>query len=636
MPLSTESHKRKLSAILSANAKGYSSLMEDDEAGTLQTLKAHRGVMCALIEKHQGRVLSTAGDDLLAEFASVVDAVRSAIEIQKALKARNEELPAERRMPFGIGVNLGDVIEEGGNIYGDGVNVAARLESLADGGDICISRSVHDQVKNKLDVGYQFLGKHRVEKVFERVQVYRVVLEVDSVRKVVGGIRARLKRWQKVVLASVALLQVIGVVVFREYFEDYFNRATSPPVQVASVEKAALPLPDKPSIVVLPLENLTGDPKQEYFTDGFTDQIITSLSQISSLFVISRTSAFAYKGKPVDLRQVGETLGVRYVLEGSVQQSSRRIRINVKLTDATSDQTIWAESYDRDLHDIFALQDEVILRITSALSVKLTRGEQARVWAQGTKNLEAYLMFMEARGHVFKGSREGIALARRVAEETIALDPHYADAYVLLAYAHIQEVFFGMSKSPKDSIAKGIELAHKALAINDSLADAHSRLGVLYAFVGKHDEGIVEAERGVELDPNSATANYTLAAVLRFAGKSEEALPAMKRALRLEPLAPDLMVQNLALIYFQIGNCKEAIATSERGRQHQPDNLMVRVISAVVYAGCDREEEAKKEAAEIRRINPKFTVDAFAKVLPYKDQQYEAWTVNALRKAGVP
>ena len=632
----TERYKRKLSAILSANAKGYSRLMEEDEAGTLQTLKAHRDVMCSLIEKHQGRVVSIAGDDLLAEFVSVVDAVRSAMEIQKELKARNEELPAERRMPFGIGINLGDVIDEEGNIYGDGVNVAARLESLADAEGICISRTVHDQIKNKLDVGYQFLGKHRVEKVAEPVQVYRVVLELDAARKAFGKIRAGLKRWQKVVLASVALLQLIGVVVFKKHFEEYYNWLVSPPVQVASVEKAVLPLPDKPSIVVLPLENLTGDPKQDYFTDGFTDQIITSLSQISSLFVISRHSAFAYKGKPVKVRQVGETLGVRYVLEGSVQKFSRRIRINIKLIDATSDQHVWAKSYDRDVHDIFALQDDVILRITSALSVKLTRGEQARVWAQGTKNLEAYLMLMQGRRHLLKGNREGIALARRVAEETIALDPKYADALALLAYTHIQEVLFGASKSPKESIAKAIELTQKALAINGSLAEARSRLGLLYVFIGKHDEGIAEAERGVELDPNSATANFHLAVVLRFAGKSDKALPASKKALRLEPIAPDIYLQNLALVYFQIGNCKEALAASEKGRQRQPDSLMVHVISAVVYAGCDREEEAQQEAAEIRRINPKFTVDSFARRLPYKDQQYKAWTVNALRKAGVP
>ena len=635
--MSTERYKRKLSAILSANARGYSGLMEEDEAATLKTLKAHRDVMCSLIEKHQGRVVSTAGDNLLAEFVSVVDAVRSAVEIQNELKARNEELPAERRMPFGIGINLGDVIDEEGNIYGDGVNVAARLESLADAGGICISRSAHDQVKNKLDVGYQFLGKHSVEKIAEPVQVYRVVLELDSVWKAFGKIRARLKRWQKVALLIVTLLMnVIGGLVGKNYYDKYFDRPVSPPVQVASVEKAALPLPDKPSIAVLPLANMTGDPGQEYFTDGFTDQIITSLSKISSLFVISRHSTFAYKGNPVNVRQVSETLGVRYLLEGSVQKFSSRIRINVKLINATSDQHVWAESYDRDVHDIFALQDEVILRITSALSVHLTAGEQARVWAQGTKSLEAYLMLMEGRGHILKGNREGIALARRMAEATIALDPKYADAYALLGNTHTQDVFFGSSKSPKDSIAKAIELTQKALAINGSLAEARSRLGVLYAFVGQHDKGIAEAERGVELDPNSATANFNLAAVLRYAGKSDEALPAIKKALRLEPIAPDIYVQNLALVYFQTGDCKEAIAASEKGRQRQPDNLMVHVISAVVYAGCDREKEAQKEAAEIRRINPKFTVESFARILPYKDQQYKDRTVNALRKAGVP
>ena len=629
--MSAEKYKRKLAAVLSASAVEYGYLMGEDEAATLQTLKGHRQVMCSLVEKHQGRVVDTRGDNLLAVFASVVDALECAVGIQKELKGRNEELPKERRMPIRIGIHLGDIIEEEGKIYGDGVNVAALLDSLADGGGICVSRSAHDQVKNKLDVGYQDLGQHGVETIAEPVRVYRVVLEPDPKWKMIGKTWSRMKRWQKVALTiGIALFQVGGGLVVKKYFD----RPPSPPVSTASVQKAALPFPDKPSIAVLPFENMTGDPKQEYFADGFTEQIITSLSKISSLFVISRNSTFTYKGKPVKVQQVSEELGVRYVLEGSVQKISSRIRINVQLIDAISGRHLWAESYDRDLKDIFGLQDEVILKITSAMSVNLTAGEQARAWAEGTKSLEAYLKFMQGREYL-RGNRESNALARRLAEETIALDPKYANAYALLGATHWKDVYLGTSR-PKESIAKAIELTQKALAMNGSLADARSRLGVLYSWSGRYDEGIAEAERGVELDPNSGDANFFLAMVLRYAGKSKEAIPVIRKALRLEPMAPDIYVQNLALLYFQTGDCREAIAACEKGLKRQPDDLNSHVIMAAVYGSCGREAEARKEAAEVLRINPKFTVESYAAILPYKNPSDRDRTAQGLRKAGMP
>jgi adenylate cyclase len=626
--------KRKLAAILCAGAEGYSRLMGEDEAGTLQTLKAHRQVMCSLIEKHQGRVVDTRGDNLLAEFASVVDALACAVEIQKELKGRNEELPKERRMPFRIGIHLGDVIEEEGKIYGDGVNIAALLDSLADGGGICVSRSAHDQVKNKLDVGYQDLGQRGAENIPESVRVYRVVLEPDPKWKMIGKVWYRLKQWQKVAVAiSVAILQVFVGLAVKKYID---HAGSSPGIFSFFTEKAALPLPDKPSIAVLPFENMTGDPKQEYFTDGFTEQIITSLSKIPAMFVISRNSTFSYKGKPVKVQQVSRELGVRYVLEGSVQKSSGRIRINVQLIDAISGQHVWAESYDRDLKDIFTLQDEVILKITSAMSVNLTAGEQARAWAEGTKSLEAYLKLMQGREYLFKGNRESNALARRMAEETIALDPKYADAYALLGATHQWDVSLGTSRSPKDSVAKATELIQKALAMNGSLGEARSRLGVLYSWSGRYDEGIAEAERGVELDPNSSQANINLAVVLRYAGKSKEAIPVFQKALRLEPFPPDNYVQQLALAYFQTGDCKEAIAICEKGLKRQPDHLVSRVIMAAVYGSCGREKEARKEAAEVLRINPKFAVESYMRNIPYKNPSDRDRVVQGLHKAGLP
>ena len=605
--------------------------MGEDEAATLHTLKVHRQAMCSRIEKHRGRVVDTRGENLLAEFASVVDALECAVEIQKELKGRNEELPKERRMPFRIGIHLGDIIEEEGKIYGDGVNVAALLDSLADGGGICVSRSAHDQVKNKLDVGYQDLGQRGVENLPEPVRVYRVVLEPDPKWKMIGKLWSRMKQWQKVALTlGIALLQVAGGLVVKKYID----RPPSPQVATASVQKAALPLPDKPSIAVLPFENMTGDPRQEYFADGFTEQIITSLSKIPALFVISRNSTFTYKGKPVKVQQVSGELGVRYVLEGSVQKVSSRIRINVQLIDAISGQHVWAESYDRDLKDIFGLQDEVILKITSAMSVNLTAGEQARAWAEGTKSLEAYLKLMQGREYRYKGNRESIALARRMAEEAIALDPKYAEAYALLGTTHYLEVFLGTSR-PKDSIAKATEFIQKSLALNGMLADAHSMLGVLYSWRGMYEEGIAEAERGVELDPNSGQANYNLTVVLRWAGKSKEAIPVIRKALRLEPIPPDNYVQQLALVFFQTGDCKEALAACDKGLKRQPDHLVSRVIMAAVYGSCGKEKEARKEAAEVLRINPKFTVDSFMGNTPYKNPADRDRTAQGLRKAGL-
>ena len=631
--MTTEKQKRKLAAILSADAAGYSRLMGEDEARTLGTLKGHLQVIGSRVESHRGRVVAIHGDNLLAEFESVVNAVQCAMEIQKEIKGRNEGLPEGFRLPFRIGINLGDVIEEEGNIYGDGVNVASRLEGLADPGGICISRSVHDHIKNKLDVGYQSMGAHSVKNIADPVQVYRILPVPGAFGKAVGRLWYRLKQWQKVAVAvGLAILQVFVAVAVKKYMDPL-----GPPSGIFAflAEKKPLPLPDKPSIAVLPFENMTGDPRQEFFADGFTEQIITSLSKIPALFVISRNSTFTYKGKPVKVQQVSEDLGVRYVLEGSVQKFSARIRINVQLIDAKSGQHIWAESYDRDLKDIFGLQDEVILKITSAMSLNLTTGEQGRAWAEGTKSLDAYLKLMQSREYILKGNRESVALARRMAEETIALDPKYADAYAMLGATYMNEVWLGTS-NPKESIARAIELTQKALAMNGSLADARSRLGMLYSWSGRYDEGIAEAERGVDLNPNSGEANFFLAVVLRYAGKSKEAIPVIRKALRLEPIAPDIYVQNLALVHFQTGDCPEAVAACEKGLKRQPDNLNSHVITAAVYGFCGREKEARKEAAEVLRINPKFTVESFMRNVPYKNPSDRDRTIQGLRKAGLP
>lgn len=371
--MATQDFKRKLTAMLSADVKGYSQLMGQDEVATVRNLTAYRQVIAMVIQKHYGRVVDSPGDNLLAEFASVVDAVRCAVEIQEELKDRNAALPENLKMEFRIGVNLADVIQDGERIYGNGVNLTARVQSLAAGGGICISRNAYDQVKNKLALGYEYLGAHSVKNIAEPLRVYRVLMEPEAADKVISERKPRLSRGRRVALAVViALLMVAGGMAF---WESYLGAAT-PQVEIASQRETSFPLLDKPSIAVLPFTNISGDPEEEYFADGLTDDLITGLSKISGLFVIARNSTFAYKGKPVKIRLVAKELGVRYVLEGSVYRVGNSVRINTQLIDPTTGYHLWAERYDGNLDDIFALQERLTRRIVAALAVTLTTGKE--------------------------------------------------------------------------------------------------------------------------------------------------------------------------------------------------------------------------------------------------------------------
>ena len=367
--MATQDFKRKLSAILHADVKSYSRLMGEDEQATVSTLTAYREVMGILIQNHRGRVVHGSGDSLLADFNSVVDAVQCAVEVQKELKSRNAELPEDRKVEFRIGINLGDVIDESEDLHGDGVNIAARVEALAENGGICITRPAYDQVKNKLPLGYEYLGEHSVKNIAEPVRVYRILMKPEDAGKVIGEKKVPPKQRWKLALAAMVLVLVgiISITLWNNYFRP-------PSVEVASVEKMAFPLPDKPSVAVLPFENLSADPEQEYFSDGITEEIITALSRIPRLFVIARNSTFTYKGKLVRIKQVAEELGVRYVLEGSIRKAGDRVRITAQLIDALNGQYLWTERYDRHLNDIFAVQDEITKNIITAMQVKLTEG----------------------------------------------------------------------------------------------------------------------------------------------------------------------------------------------------------------------------------------------------------------------
>jgi adenylate cyclase len=373
--MNQEGTKRKLAAILSADVKGYSRLMSQDERSTIRTLKAYKEAMSSLIEEYKGRVVDAPGDNLLAEFGSVLDAVNCAVEIQRELAERNAELPPGRQMEFRIGINLGDIVVEERRIYGDGVNIAARLESLAEGGGICIAGTVHDHVKNKLGLEYEYLGEQAVKNIPEPVHVYRVLsFPGAAAHRVVTAKEKEGRKWRNTALTALAVVIVAagGVLIW-----NLFMRPTPPTVEPASVERMAFPLPDKPSIAVLPFVNMSQDRGQEYFSDGLTEEIISGLSRVPKLFVIARNSTFTYKGKPVKVQQVSEELGVRYVLEGSLRKAGDRVRITAQLVDATTGGHVWSERYDRDLKDIFAIQDDITMKIITAMEVKLTEGESA-------------------------------------------------------------------------------------------------------------------------------------------------------------------------------------------------------------------------------------------------------------------
>jgi len=505
--MSEEQARRKLAAIFSADAKDYSRLMGDDEEATVRTITAYRELMVSQIQNQNGRVVDAKGDNLLAEFSSVVDAVRCAVEIQRELGTRNAELPRHQRMEFRIGVNLGDVIEEGKTIYGDGVNIAARLEALAKGGEVCISGTAFDHVEDKLGLEFEYLGEQSVKNIKKPVRVYRLRTEGN-----VSDARVRQE----------------------------------------------LPLPDKPSIAVLPFVNMSGDPEQEYFSDGISEDIITALSNSPEMFVIARNSTFIYKGKPVDVQQVGRELGVRYVLEGSVRKVGQRVRITAQLIDAAKGHHLWAERYDRDLEDIFAIQDEITLRILTALQVKLTDGEQARLYVKGTGNIEAYLKLGQARSYIYRFDRGSNLLARQICEEVISLAPDWELPYCVLGFTHWMDVWFRWSDSPEESIPKAFQFAQKAISLDESPI-THGLLGFLYTLTREHDKAIEAGEKSIALGPNSADAHAWYGFTLLFAGEHTKALSLVEKATRLNPFPPSWYIGSLGFAYRLLGRYEEAI-----------------------------------------------------------------------------
>lgn len=636
--------ERKLTAIFSADVQGYSRLMGEDEEATIRTLTAYRELMTSRVQQHRGRVVDSPGDNLLAEFASAVEAVQAAVVIQKELKTYNEELSPHRRMAYRIGINVGDVVVEGERIYGDGVNIAARLESLANGGGICISGTAYDQIENKLALSYEYIGEQTVKNIAKPVRAYKVQLEpgtatTPTVRAVPPAPRpiekkVAQRRWPSAILAVVAVLVVgAGVAILRNIYQP----PSSPPAAVPSAEVPALPLPDTPSVAVLPFTNMSDDPEQEYFSDGMTDDLITDLSRLSGLLVIARHSVFAYKGKTVNMKEVSRELGVRYVLEGSVRRAGDQVRINAQLIDATSGYHLWAERYDRALKDIFALQDEIMQKIVRVLEIKLTKGEQERFRLAPTENLEAYDYFLRGWEHYWYQTQKEMAQARQMFEKAVQLDPHYAGAHAGLSTAYLNEFLFQWDPRPQ-TLERAFELAQKAVALDDSSALAHHALGVVYPIKKQPDQAIAELERAIALDPNYANAYAMLADTLNWAGKPEEAIGLMKKAMRLNPHYEQYQawyVYCLGSSYRFAGQYEEAVTILKRSLLLNPSFWPSYIHLAVIFSEQGQEEEARAAAAEVLRINPNFSLELGRQSWPYKDPAQLERDMAALRKAGL-
>jgi adenylate cyclase len=621
--------ERKLTAILCADVFGYSRLMGEDEEATLRTLTSHRNLIDSQIEQHHGRFVNSAGDSVLAEFASVVEAVNCAVDIQTGLKAENASIPPELRMEFRIGVNLGDVMVEGAQIYGDGVNVAARLESLAEPGGICISNTVHDQVSTKLALNYADLGEQAVKNIAKPVRVYRVLLNgTVAPRRVTRGIPRRDWRVGAFSFVGIAILVGMFVLVQRVSLKPQPTHASIPPQ-----ENPALPLPNIPSIAVLPFANLGGDPQQDYFSDGISDQLINQLSRLPGLFVIARNSSFSYKGKATNEHEIGNELGVKYLLEGSTLRSPDRVRIGVELVDAGTGAEMWAERYDRPLKDIFTVQDEIVDKVVATLGLFLKVEEMGLPHAgpsYRTSNLDAYDDLLRAVEADSRFTKDGNARARQWAEKVVELDPQFSEGYQMLGATYFEKALFRWSEDPREDLERSSELAQKALTLDDSNVYALSLLSNVDWMQRRFNQAVADGERAVAINPNYAAGYAALADALNVSNRPEQAFRAAQKALRLDPSGQDFYTFLAGSALVLMGQYKQAILLLKRHVRHYPDQVWAHVNLAVAYMELGREHEARDEVSEIVRISPQFVLGN-----PSEDESVNRLWETDLRKAGL-
>ncbi|MBI3371002.1 MAG: adenylate/guanylate cyclase domain-containing protein [Betaproteobacteria bacterium] len=578
--------KQRLAAILAADAAGYSRLMARDDRATVSALDAARSVFRTKIESNQGRVIDMAGDSVLAVFETAGGAVEAALGVQRMLHESFGAVPEERRMRFRIGVHLGDVIEKGdGTVYGDGVNIAARLEGLAEPGGITVSDSVRIAVKGKVAASFEDQGEQKVKNIPDPVRAHRVRPEGSATTASAAG-------------------------------------------------EADLPLPDKPSIAVLPFNNMSGDAEQEYFADGITEDIITELSRISGMLVIARNSTFVYKKQAVDIKEVARRLGVRHVLEGSVRKAGKRVRITAQLIDATTGGHCWAERFDRDLEDIFAVQDEVTQHIVSELKVKLTASERTGRAPRGKVNPEAYDYVVRARQCFLRFTAESMNEARSLLERALQIDAGFPIAYAQLAMVHAAEYVNGYNQAGPAHLEQGKALARKALELDPEEAWAHQALAMNNLWQKDYEGAESAARSSTKLGPNFAGGFVSLGQVLDFTGRHEAAIEAFEHALRLDP-GLDLILHLIGRAQLGMGRYAEAEHSFKRRLIRNPRSDMTRAYLASLYGATGRVEEARRMWAELLEINPKFSVERLRRVLPYTNPAWFESFAGGLRQAGL-
>lgn len=623
--------ERRLKAVLYADVAGYSRLTGQDETGTHKILSACLDAFTELIEDYSGKVVHFAGDAILAEFETVAGAVNCALAVHKVIESKNADLPEVSRVQFRIGINLGDVIVDRGDIYGDGVNVAARLEGLADPGGICISDAVRVALGGAAPVEVEPLGLQAVKNIAEPVRAFKIRLKPGEspTRPVSSGTRTKSRRAQRFAIIGLLLLTV--AVALLVWSIAWKSASTVP-------EGATTATFDKASIAVLPFANLSGSEDESYFADGMTDDLITDLSKISGLSVISRNSVFIYKDRHVDIPQVGKKLGVGYVLEGSVRRAGRRIRINAQLIAVETGHHLWAERYDRDYADIFALQDEVIDKIVSAMAVRLTASEQEAVSRVPTANLEAYDNYLRAEHEAFAGMHRSPA-ALRLYKKAFQIDPGFAEAYAGFARTAVDAWRFSYDQYLANPIAKKLayEAASQALKLDPELPRAYSVLGLLQTVDGEHEQGIESGRRAVLLGPSSADAHLSLGLILAYAGHIGEAVEAVETARRLDARLPGRMLSIAGLIYFLDRQFATALDALESARIDMPENEVLSELLAMTYAKLGRREDAAREIATILKVFPPICVNSLRDFYSYyKRRQDLELVLGGLREAGLP
>jgi adenylate cyclase len=619
--------RRKLAAILHADVVGFSRLMGEDEVGTHRTLGELRRALDPLIAAHHGRIVGTAGDSMLAEFSSIVDALGCAVAMQGAARGLNDPLPPERRLELRIGVNLGDVIVDGDDIFGDGVNIAARLEALAEPGTVCISQTVYDQVRNKLDLDYRPLGSHRVKNIAEPVRAYAVGMPAPSPRP---------KSGRQLFLsgaAVAALLATAGVAAWTLHAGLFGLGGAPKPATVASLAAPAN-LSGRPSVAVLPFKNLSTDPGQAFFSDGITEDVITGLGRFSNLLVVAKSASFQFRNRDLPPAETGRQLNARYLLEGSVRRAGDHMRVTVELTEAATGRNVWSEAYDAQVKDVFAVQDDIARRVVGAAAVKLTRFERGRALSKPTGSLAAYEYVLRGREHLSHATREGNDEAQDLFQRAIDLDPGYAAAYAELGMSLIEAVSSGWSQFVADDLGRAEALGQKALSLDPASAAGYRLLAEVDMARGRFDLALAQIERALELNPNDADSVAEKGATLVWAGRAAEGVPWVEGALRIDP-ANARPAFYLGMAYYFIARYGEAVEALDRavaGNLGRNTQFMGRTFLAAAYAQLNRPQDAERQRNEVMRMSPFLSAERFA--AQFGTQQARDHMFEGLNKAG--